>query len=102
MAFALYELDLNFFPTPWTLDSWKDLFNNQQGFLILLKRDDSIIGFCLFDTVVADSFAHLLKILIIPSERIQGRAKMLLKEALRNLDTNGFSRYFLEVEEDNF
>lgn len=100
-AFVLYELDLHFFPTPWSFDSWKDLFINQQGFLVLLKRNDSIIGFCLFDTVVADSFAYLLKILIIPNERSKGRAKVLLNEALRNLDADRFSRYFLEVEEDN-
>ncbi|MDD4975038.1 MAG: GNAT family N-acetyltransferase [Bacteriovorax sp.] len=102
MAFVLSELDRQFFPTPWGHDSWEKLFLDHDRLLILLKTQESVIGFCLFDKSVADSFAHLLKILIHPQFRNIGLSKKLLGSALLNLENAGCSQFFLEVEEDNY
>ncbi|MBC7539369.1 MAG: GNAT family N-acetyltransferase [Bacteriovorax sp.] len=101
MAFVLSELDRQYFPTPWDLESWTHLFFGHDRLLIALKVDKEVIGFCLFDKSAADSFAHLLKILINPEYRNKGLSKKLLRAALINLETAGCSQFFLEVEEDN-
>lgn len=101
MAFALFELDKKFFPTPWSRESWDELFSGHARSLTVVYRDDELVGFSLFDLSVADSFAHLLKILINPDFRKKGVAADLLKFALDSLQTQGLRHYFLEVEEDN-
>ncbi len=102
MAFVLHEIDRDFFPTPWSLDSWKYLFNEQERLLVVMNLDDVTIGFCLFDKIIDDSFAHLLKIIIHPNYRGQGLSKKLLRQALLNLHMRGYRHFFLEVEESNF
>ncbi len=101
MAFVLYELDRDFFPTPWSLDSWKNLFHEHDRLLVTIKNDDEVIGFCLFDKMPEDSFAHLLKIVIHPKFRNQGLSKRLLSASLSHLEMNGITQFFLEVEESN-
>ena len=101
MVYELSELDRLYFPTPWTFDSWANLFDEHERLLVILKYQNFTIGFCLFDKSVEDSFAHLLKILIDPKYRMQGYSKKILKMALNNLEVCGCSKLFLEVEEDN-
>jgi ribosomal-protein-alanine N-acetyltransferase len=101
MAFVLSELDRQFFPTPWALDAWQNLFLEHDRLLILVEMNETAVGFCLFDKSVGDSFAHLLKILIHPQHREAGLAKVLLDAALTNLKLAGCSQFFLEVEETN-
>lgn len=101
MAFVLYELDREFFPTPWSQESWEKLFLEHDRLLVSVSDDQRVIGFCLFDRNVVDSFVHLLKILIHPEFRNMGISKNLLSKALLNLETNGIKQFFLEVEESN-
>ena len=101
MAFVLSKLDRQFFPTPWTLESWTKLFLEQDRLLMLVKFDEIVIGFCLFDKVHLDGFAHLLKILIHPDYRKRGQSKKLLELAILKLSTEGCTHLFLEVEADN-
>jgi ribosomal-protein-alanine N-acetyltransferase len=103
LALALFHLDQNYFPTPWTRDSWLDLFNEHERLLVTLKNaEGQLIGFCLFDLSHADSFAHLLKILIVPEERAKKYSKPLLEKAMSALKAETFSQFFLEVEADNY
>lgn len=101
MAFELYELDRQFFPTPWSEESWKSLFIEHDRLLTIVKTNEAVIGFCLFDKSLADAFAHLLKILIRPEFRANGLSKTLLEASLLNLKVLGCSQFFLEVEENN-
>ena len=97
----LIELDQNHFPTPWSKVDWNQLFNISHRFLILIEDEAEILGFALFETAVADSFAHLLKIIVNPNKRRKNIGKNLLREALRELLSRGIKSFFLEVEEDN-
>lgn len=101
LALEISLLDGQFFPTPWTLSAWSGL-HEQDRLLIVLKEGEGVIGFCLFDKSTIDSFAHLLKILIIPDRRNKGLARDLLDNAINQLDRGGCTRLFLEVEEDNY
>jgi ribosomal-protein-alanine N-acetyltransferase len=100
MAFVLSDLDAHYFPTPWTLDNWKSI-SEQDRLLVVMMNMEQVAGFCLFDKSVPDSFAHLLKILIIPELRNQGHSRVLLENAIGQLRQEGCSRLFLEVEENN-
>lgn len=101
MAFVLSDLDRQYFPTPWSLVSWQNLFFEHDRLLVVIKSDSLIIGLCLFDKSHADSFAHLLKILLDPQYRNFGLSKELLKVSMRILEKAGYTQFFLEVEENN-
>ena len=101
MAFELFKLDREFFPTPWSLESWQKLFLEHDRLLMVLQVEGEIFGFCLFDKSSADSFAHLLKIIITPNQRGKGLSQKLLETSLLTLKKSGCSELFLEVEETN-
>ena len=98
----LYNLDQDFFPTPWAKQDWMNIFNSAEQRLILgVKSGDMIIGFALFDISSADSFSHLLKIVVDPKVRSAGVGKNLLTTAIRILIDRNIKSFFLEVEEHN-
>jgi ribosomal-protein-alanine N-acetyltransferase len=101
MAFALFSLDQNFFPTPWHKSSWENLFQGHDRTLLVANSGLETIGFSLFDLSVADSFAHLLKIIVHPELRGQGLGRKLLETHLSALQKEGLKHFFLEVEEEN-
>lgn len=101
MAFAFSELDRKFFPTPWTKEAWDDLFKEHERSLAGIEMNHEYVGFALFDVSRADSFAHLLKILIHPDLREQKLGKKLLAFHLSELQKEGIKHFFLEVEENN-
>lgn len=102
MAFALSELDRKFFPTPWSTEAWASLFEGHDRSLSVVEMNHEIVGFSLFDLSRADSFAHLLKILVHPDFRGQHFGKKLLAFDLGQLHQQGIKHFFLEVEEDNY
>lgn len=101
MAFALFSLDQNFFPTPWSKDSWENLFQGHDRTLLVASSGHEYIGFSLFDLSRADSFAHLLKMIVHPELRGQGLGRKLLENHLGALKKEGLQHFFLEVEEEN-
>ena len=100
-ALLLYELDQRFFPTPWSEESWFRLFEEHQRFLMLVKIEENIIGFSLFDLAPEDQFTHLLKIVINSEYRNQKLGFSLLKQSLEKLELENYKHFFLEVEESN-
>jgi len=100
LANQLALLDKQYFPTPWDLGSWLHLFHHDR-LLVMITIEDQVMGFCLFDKSTMDSFAHLLKILIVPSFRDLGYGHKLLLGAVSHLGLKGINKFFLEVESDN-
>lgn len=99
---VLARFDLSYFPQPWDNESWSYLFSTSSERLLVVGYErDMLIGFALFNYSVADSFAHLLKIVTDPSKRGKGIGNTLLSEGLRVLKERGVCEFFLEVEEGN-
>lgn len=102
MLSSLKDLDQSFFPTPWSSESWDKVFYSlSERFILVSEGDGTVMGFALFDINVADSFAHLLKILINPNVRGMGLGRDLLNEAIEILKAREIKTFFLEVEEFN-
>ncbi len=97
----LKATDQAYFPTPWTDESWDNLFSEGSERFVLIIGEASFLGFALFDVSDADSFAHLLKISIIPEARGRKMSEILMNKALEQLKRRGIHSYFLEVEEGN-
>ncbi len=98
----LFELDQDHFPTPWSKEAWDKLFYSLgQRYLLVAEGNDTLMGFALFDVSNADSFAHLLKIVVNPNVRGLGVGKKLLIESVSTLSARGIKSFFLEVEEHN-
>ncbi len=103
----IMELDKMFFPTPWSNNSWNAVLESADRYLLfLLKEADSLIGLILFDMIVLDNCAHLLKIVLHPKYRSQGLAYKMLSEAIDfvlnfNLINRDKLKFYLEVDEQN-
>lgn len=89
------ELD-QLFPHPWPAAAWKELTPHMHCFV--LKNDEIIIGYALFQYVSGQDQAHLLKIYVSGESRQQGLAQQLFNQAYLEL---GASQVFLEVAESN-
>lgn len=101
---ALYELDQHHFPIPWTKQAWESYFDSHSNFLITAyfePNSPQILGFSLWQTSVADSFAHLLKIAVDSHFRQKGAGEKIMKASLAALHAKQIKDYFLEVEENN-
>lgn len=99
---VLVRMDHDHFPTPWSPESWDHIFSNlNQVFLLIVEENESILGFILFNLADADSFAHLIKIVVTPKARRIGLGKKLLAESVTLLCNRGIKSFFLEVEEQN-
>lgn len=96
----LFKLDSDFFPSPWIHLSWENI-HHEDHLLITAKSGDELIGFSLFLISPADSFAHLLKILIEPTKRHCGLARKLFELSSDELIKLQCNKLFLEVEETN-
>lgn len=94
------DLDLHYFPTPWKKEDWKNLFESDR-LLVVAFWGERPIGFCLFELSRADSFGHLLKIIIHPDGRGKGAGLSLLENTLKTLQSQSIKSQFLEVEEHN-
>lgn len=98
----LYKLDQDYFPTPWNQEAWNKIFYPAGQRIVLTAESDGIaMGFALLDTSAADSFAHLLKIVVDPKARGKGIGKNLLNTAVTLLVDRNIKSFFLEVEEHN-
>ena len=97
----LHDLDLRFFPTAWDFKSWNNLMSDSSNLLIVLRNHEEIIGFSLFLNNENDHFAHLLKILVVPSFRQQNLGSFLLSKSLTVLNDIGIKKIYLEFEQAN-
>ncbi len=103
---ALYRLDKLYFPVPWSDAAWESFFKNHNDYLIVLSfenlgQSQTINGFALWQNSNADSFSHLLKIIVDPQKRKEGAGEALLKSSISHLHQLGVKNFFLEVEENN-
>lgn len=101
---ALFELDQHHFPIPWTKQAWQSYFDSHSNYLITAYFESNsaqILGFALWQTSVADSFSHLLKIVVGSHSRQKGAGEKIMKASLADLHSKQIKNYFLEVEENN-
>ena len=102
---ATVSLDKESFPFPWPEEEWFYFFKSRclSTYIVLIKDSftSKLVGFCLWDMNNVDSFAHLLKILISPSLRVQGFGETLLNQSLSYLKELGIRHFYLEVSIKN-
>jgi ribosomal-protein-alanine N-acetyltransferase len=96
-----FTVDQYFFPNPWSKDSWMSFLSTQDYFIVGYFLDLKLVGFSLFIKQVADSFAHLLKIVIQENLRGQKIGENLLLKSIDELEEIGVKKFFLEVETTN-
>ena len=96
----LAKLDLLYDPFPWKAGHWQQLSKSEDEALFLLAQQE-IIGWAVFKLIPSDSLAHLLKFLILPDFRKKGHGQILLKNALSELQSLNYLKFYLEVERNN-
>lgn len=94
------DLDLRYFPKPWTRPQWEDSDWEQNSLFGWMKLE-RLIGFALFFHLPGDPTAHLLKILMLPEQRQRGETVLFWRELSSSLKGAGAENVYLEVEEGN-
>jgi ribosomal-protein-alanine N-acetyltransferase len=91
-------LDHNFMSYPWSEKQWRDI--DEKSHLLFIGQREHVLAFSLFHLSTAESLAHLLKIVVAPTEQGQISTDFfaMQEEHLRSL---GFKRIYLEVSESN-
>jgi len=96
------KLDLHQFSRPWKREDWsKALTDSTKAFYALVDRDGDLLGFSLWQLSSSDELAHLLKIHIEQARRRKGYGSMLLTKSEESLKSEGYKKFYLEVEKDN-
>lgn len=96
------EMDHAYFPYPWTTGIWNNLQNNGQYILHLWRDPDGTpFSFALYNRIADDPTAHLMKILVTPEWRKEGKGKELLIRGEAFLRELGVTGVYLEVAVDN-
>jgi len=98
---AVYAIELDTFPTPWTLDSfYYEVHENQYAHYVLaIDEEDHIIGFCGMWMVV--DAAQIPNVAVIESARGRGIGEGLMREAMRIAQQNEMEIMSLEVRVTN-
>jgi len=92
------SLDHNFMSFPWGEKQWKSI--NEDAHLLFIAGENPVLGFALYQLSPAEELAHLLKIVVAPTE--QGKITQDFFAAQKNsLKSRGYSRIYLEVAENN-
>lgn len=94
------EMDQHYFPRPWSRPQWEDMDFSQNA-LLVWEEGERPMGFALFFHLPLDPTAHLLKILMDPKERGQGKTVLFWRELSAVLKERGAKDVYLEVEEGN-
>lgn len=98
----IFSLDHENFPTPWRPEEWEKLLaDGQREFSLGAKlQNGHILGFALFLHDHADSFTHLVKIVVDPKFLRQGIAKEIF-DAFLSKGPVFWKKIYLEVESSN-
>lgn len=91
-------LDHNFMAYPWSEKQWREL--TEEGHLLFVAHTGHALGFALYHLSPVESLAHLLKIVVAPTE--QGKiSEAFFAMQKTHLHSLGFKRIYLEVSENN-
>jgi len=91
-------LDHNFMAYPWSEKQWRDI--DEKGHLLFVGQREHVLAFSLFHLSSAESLAHLLKIVVAPTEQGQVSTDFFAMQE-EYLRSQGFNRIYLEVSESN-
>lgn len=95
---AVLDLDNQFMNYPWNEAQWVQLDSSKKLFL---WEDKEIIGFALYQLSPLEELAHLLKIVIHPTQRGAGQSEQFWNAQVGALKNLGMKTIFLEVAVDN-
>jgi len=96
----ILELDKEHFPMPWTSKGWEEL-NWSHHLLFGWYAENQLVGFALFNLVLNDDTAHLLKICLQPGQRGLGSSQVFWECCCENLRVLKAKTVYLEVESQN-
>jgi len=96
----IQSLDQKYFPNPWPQKSWKDK-NSSYYIYGLNVIKGQITTFSVYQVSIDGKFAHLLKILTVPTYRNLGYGQLLLKSDIKYLNDLKVDSILLEVSSNN-
>ncbi len=99
LAQTLAHLEAICFSQPWSESSYRFILSSPYHRLILLKKEDRIIGWAVLFLIFEEG--ELQNIAVLPEERGKGYGDRLLKAAIKEIKAGGGESLRLEVREGN-
>lgn len=87
------------FSQPWTKQALDDSLSGDDNFFLLCMEEDAVLGYC--GLYMAADEGEIINVAVKPEYRGQGIAHQLMQALLAKGNTQGISRYFLEVRVSN-
>ncbi|WP_342471798.1 ribosomal protein S18-alanine N-acetyltransferase [Metasolibacillus sp. FSL H7-0170] len=97
---AVYAIEVDAFPTPWTLDSfYYEMTENQFAYYTVAEENGEILGFC-GSWLVIDA-AQITNVAVVESARGRKIGEGLMREAIRVAREANMETMSLEVRVSN-
>lgn len=95
----IYELEKACFDDPWTEESLRNQFLNDNCIFSVYEEDGKMLGYA-FGTVIIDE-GELYRIAVSHEARSKGYGELLLKRFVEKCRVRGAEKIFLEVRSRN-
>ncbi|MDY7038887.1 MAG: ribosomal protein S18-alanine N-acetyltransferase [Thermodesulfobacteriota bacterium] len=96
---SILEIENLSFPSPWSLQLFKEEINNPITSLWALMTDEALSGYICF--WMFDSDIQLINIAIHPNRRGQGLGHYLITEMIESVSSKGINSIWLDVRPSN-
>jgi ribosomal protein S18 acetylase RimI-like enzyme len=98
---SLCSFDSLYFPLPWSQAQWLESQASQEYYFSTSHDDKELLAFSVYLVRPSDSFAHLLKILVVPDDRKRGVGRQHFLHDKNHLKKQMIKQVYLEVETSN-
>lgn len=95
------EFDQEFFPFPWSLESWEKTLREKPFVIVVACEKEIILGFCFYLISELEQLAHLVKIVVHPESRKTGLAQEIHNAILKTKYKSLINTLYLEVSTIN-
>lgn len=97
---AVYDLEVECFAHPWSMDSLEDSFGNPNSHFYVCKNEaDEVVGYASFYQVRDEAFIN--NVAVTASARRQGVGRALVSKCMEDAKAGGASFLSLEVRRSN-
>lgn len=96
---GVHQVEEACFSTPWSLESFEDIFSYKGNYYLVAKEEDKIVGFIGLMAVLGEG--DITNVAVLPSHRKRGIGDCLVAAMLNLAKEEKISKIMLEVRASN-
>lgn len=96
---GVHQVEEACFSTPWSLESFEDIFSYKGNYYLVAKEEDKVVGFIGLMAVLGEG--DITNVAVLPSYRKRGIGDCLVSAILKLAKEEKISKIMLEVRSSN-